>query len=96
MLTEHSLEKHNSLPYPCSWKNCDRVRLNAFGNDKDLKTHVKKDHVSPFQCENAGCDRKGSNGWLRKAAMIRHMKKAHGTKAQVTDVAAVGWGVTER
>jgi general transcription factor IIIA len=52
--------------------------MKGFENEKDLKTHVKKDHVSPFQCEQPDCDRKGNNGWMRKRDMLKHMKKAHG------------------
>ena len=72
------LYDHNSSAYVCQHDGCDRVGLNGFENEKDRKSHIKKDHPSPFQCGTPGCDRVGKKGWMRERDMVKHVKKAHG------------------
>ena len=85
-LTEHMLEVHHSLTYVCREANCDRVGMNGFENDKDLKSHVKSDHISAYQCTQSGCDRIGSNGWKRKRDMVKHIEKVHGVSVDPQNI----------
>ena len=77
-LTDHMRHQHNSLPFVCSHKLCDRVGMNGFDTERLMKAHLKKYHPSEFQCSEPGCDRVGTKGWMRKRDMVKHMKNAHG------------------
>jgi general transcription factor IIIA len=77
-LTDHFRHQHNSLPFFCPHKLCDRVGMNGFETERLKKAHLKKYHPSEFQCSEPGCDRAGTKGWMRKRDMVKHMKNAHG------------------
>lgn len=79
-------EVHQSLIYVCLNVNCDRVGMNGFENDKDLRSHAKKDHISEYQCKQPGCDRVGSNGWKRKRDMVKHIEKVHGVSFDAQNI----------
>ncbi|KUJ23274.1 uncharacterized protein LY89DRAFT_177754 [Mollisia scopiformis] len=84
--TDHTLQEHQSMPYICRQKDCDRKDMNGFANKNELEFHAKNDHALPYRCSFLACDRVGTKGWRRKVDMAKHMAKKHG---QVVEAATV-------